>query len=556
MSLLFGSDGGGANIASTNRYGVVDANACVREMATNPNYQCECTPGYHGNRCQSCKWCDLEGLMCGPSRNTCILPPDAAAAFGLDTVALHLRYANLVGTVPDLAAAFPKLEVLNLADNPLLDRGPVWRWAADFNRLKELRIASTNRNGDMSADVDLTSSARTLTFLDLSVNPFTAGPVPAWVSSFTKLRRLYLGDTNRNGDMADVDLSNAQHTLEILRLGYNRGFTAGPVPPWVSRFTRLQELRVEASNRNGNMADIDLTGSADTLTSLYLHSNSFAAGPVPPWLAQFTRLQHLDLSATNRNGNMGSIELSKSAGTLFTLRLANNPEFAAGPVPGWLAAFPALVDCQLEATNRYGAADPDRCGAQQWESLEWGRSLAAGASVDGGIQPTGGTAKLVGLKTDHKAPASLDWLHTWSDFSSTFEGWFEFEPVGPKVTEQEFAFGAPTVMVVSDGGSLVFFDGFETGGASSVTGFANIPWYGCACAGTMLGVPFGLAPCLSFHSDSHHVFGCFPAHHTCSVVSRRTTCSVVSRRTTCSAVSRRTSTTIAVLLLRIGPARV
>jgi hypothetical protein len=107
-------------------------------------------------------------------------------------------------------------------------------------------------------------------------------------------------------------------------------------------FGQFQCLDLYNTNRNGNSASIDLTKSATTLTHLHLHDNDFDAGPVPPWLSSFTRLQLLQLENINRNGNMASIDLTKSATTM-----TRGNDAVAGPVPPWLSSFTQLQVLQL-----------------------------------------------------------------------------------------------------------------------------------------------------------------------------------------------------------------
>jgi hypothetical protein len=169
----------------------------------------------------------------------------------------------------------------------------MWSWVSSFTQLQYLHLGSTNRNGNM-ASIDLTKSATTMTRLSLYFNDFQTGPVPSWVSSFTQLQYLNLGGTNRNGDMALMDLTKSTTTMTHLILGGNK-FEAGPVPPWVSSFTRLEDLKLSGTNRNGDLALLNLTKSVTTMTHLILEGNDFEAGPFPSWLSSFTRLQVLRL---------------------------------------------------------------------------------------------------------------------------------------------------------------------------------------------------------------------------------------------------------------------
>jgi hypothetical protein len=153
--------------------------------------------------------------------------------------------------------------------------------------------------------------------------------------------------------MEDVDLSASAATLEVLELNENPDFTVGPVPAWTSEFS-FATLDLAETNRNGDLRTIDLVRSASSLQTLRLGNNPFAGGPFPEWVAQLSSLRKLDLSHAQLIGDLVGVQFGAAATTLTQLRLAHNGGFTAGPLPRWHLGMPMLRVLDLADTNRNG----------------------------------------------------------------------------------------------------------------------------------------------------------------------------------------------------------
>eukprot|EP00729_Bicosta_minor_P015121 gene15121-8000_t len=96
----------------------------------------ECTAGYEGAMCQTCKGCKV-GLRCGPANQpgTCQIPADLISAFGSTPPAdktFRWNDANLVGEIPNVCAVYPDITEFYTFGNPLLEQPmPLPSWLVD-----------------------------------------------------------------------------------------------------------------------------------------------------------------------------------------------------------------------------------------------------------------------------------------------------------------------------------------------------------------------------------------------------------------------------------------
>lgn len=187
--------------------------------------------------------------------------------------------ADLVNDLPDLAEAFPELEEFICRDCDGLDAGPVWPWVSKFKALRKLDLRNTKRNGEM-ANIDLSASETTLEQFSLAYNPgFDAGPVPTWLQSFTALSEVDVADTNRNGPISAVAKSFAGSAKTLRFLGLFRNpFLAGPIPTWVKgKFPLFLETEYPATavtlgetNRYGAFGDHDNSNAVTCAVQAYI----------------------------------------------------------------------------------------------------------------------------------------------------------------------------------------------------------------------------------------------------------------------------------------------
>ena len=291
-----------------------------------------------------------------------------------------------------------KLEELDLSDNPFDAEDPARDWEIRLSELRKLNLRNTNHNGTFPGVI-----STSLTHLDYSDNPFTAGAVPSWVTSKSQLQELNLRNTNRTGTfptlsalnkLIDLDLSdnaftagafptlhssvssklktlalrNANRTgafptlsgyskLEHLDLSGNSGFTAGTFPDLHSSVSStLKTLALGNTNRNG--AFPTLSGYS-ALEHLDLGDNAFDASGFPTLHGSVnSTLTHLDLSSTQRTGAFPDL----SALTKLTYLDLSDNAFDSGTIPAWVSALAGLTYLDLSATGRTGTI-PTRLGS-------------------------------------------------------------------------------------------------------------------------------------------------------------------------------------------------
>ena len=199
----------------------------------------------------------MEGLGCGADYGidadeaACVIPQDLASAFGDSVEELDFQQANLYGTVPNIASAYPNLQALNLNDNPNLEQGNVFPWIWKFTRLKRLHLANANRVGDLEEVKMSLALQNTLQVLNLGQNPkFSLGSFPSWLGTLKSLEELNMQSTNRAGDLGLVDLRRSMKTLRTLMLQDNPGVFPGPVPEWLASIYPQNKLMALSDSKS------------------------------------------------------------------------------------------------------------------------------------------------------------------------------------------------------------------------------------------------------------------------------------------------------------------
>jgi Leucine-rich repeat (LRR) protein len=277
---------------------------------------------------------------------------------------LFLSGNQLTGPVPASLANLRRLTALMLGPNQL--SGALPNALAPLSSLQVLYLPAAGLSGALP---DIATMAN-LEELHLAYNAFDPGPMPAALSSRTRLRVLDLRSTRRTGAILDL----ASLPLEVLALGDN-AFAAGPVPPWVLGKRGLEFLDLSATQRNGPLPASFGSNPPDVLI---LDRNPFSAGPIPPGLLANGNLDHLGLAGTNRTGPIPDLFANTRGLAVLTLGdndltggippslervffprlidLANNQ--LSGPVPEWLGNRNTLVSLTLQG-NKLGGGVPE-----------------------------------------------------------------------------------------------------------------------------------------------------------------------------------------------------
>ena len=139
----------------------------------------------------------------------------------------------------------------------------------DDGRVTRLRLARNDLTGPIPAVLNRLANLRGLW---LSRNDLAAGPIPAWVSSLTRLEELGLGNTNRTGS-----IPGSLGSLAGLRwLDLRANDLTGPIPAELGRHRQLRGLQ--------------------------LGGNDLTPGPIPTWVSNLADLEVLTLWETNRGG--------------------------------------------------------------------------------------------------------------------------------------------------------------------------------------------------------------------------------------------------------------
>ncbi len=240
---------------------------------------------------------------------------------------VHLGHNDLTGPLPPELGRLANLEALNLRDNRLT--GPVPVALTDLGGLVIFDVSQTDvcvpsdpafqrwkagieaRGGRFSGAAcdDHAGDRAVLAALydatggpdwTINTNWKTDAPLREWHGVTTdadgRVSRVRLGG---NGliDQLPAALGDLAHLVE-LSLGHNR--LSGPVPAALGRLANLDWLSLQGNDLTGTMPD--LAGLGSTLRGLSLGGNDFAAGPVPAWVGNLTRLERLELWESNRTG--------------------------------------------------------------------------------------------------------------------------------------------------------------------------------------------------------------------------------------------------------------
>jgi len=155
--------------------------------------------------------------------------------------------------------------------------------------------------------------------LELNDNGFERGIIPGTLASLSKLQVLKLQGTQRTGDLAAFDFSGMA-AIHMIYLQSKRQ-KVGSYRKWFAR-------KFSIYPHNLPYCTLAHTNVNDTLDSRT--GNKFLPGKMPPSLSTLTKLKVLSLRDTNRAGDMGDFDMTNLKKTLVSFNIAENPGFAAG----------------------------------------------------------------------------------------------------------------------------------------------------------------------------------------------------------------------------------
>ncbi len=285
-------------------------------------------------------------------------------------VQLNLRNNYLTGTTQehfDPINQMDKLKFLAIDSNEL---GP--GNIPEFN-LPELGVLTLSDNYFNGAVGDKLSKLNKLEYLGLDNNDLT-GRLD-FLQNMKQLTHVYL-DNNNFGHILDddflVDHENITH-LDISNCSIH-----GSVPAHFFDFTKLEVLDLSRNNLDGELPNNPVLSPFTKLWYLSLHSNNIE-GQIPEGMTYLKSLKHLDLSVNNLTGPIID-ELGKLT-SLEYLFLGNN-DFEPMRVPEWIRNLTNIEELSLKGNNLYGEI-PDWIGElDQLTLLDLGSNSLNGTLPD------------------------------------------------------------------------------------------------------------------------------------------------------------------------------
>lgn len=220
---------------------------------------------------------------------------DKVACSNGEVNTLYLQGYNLTGTLSQKITQLPSFTRLDAQDN--LFTGPIPSFAG-ITTLTTLYLANNKFD---SIPADCFDNLPALQILSMDNNPglngTTGWSIPAGlISSASTLTQLSMPKCNIIG--AIPDFLGTFLNLAILNLAGNS--LSGGIPANFSALVALQTLKLNSQALSGPITTV---GSIPTLTTLWLHQNSFT-GTIPEALSKAIGMTDLEL---NNNGLVGTI---------------------------------------------------------------------------------------------------------------------------------------------------------------------------------------------------------------------------------------------------------
>ncbi|RWW88001.1 hypothetical protein BHE74_00003142 [Ensete ventricosum] len=235
-----------------------------------------------------------------------LLPPSLAV--------LDLRYAAVVGPIPDSLGSTSGLVVLSLAGNAITGNIP-----PTLEKLGNLSVLDLSCNALTGSIPESIVAIANLSYLDLSSN-FLSGRVPLALGALPALKSLNLFNNSLTGPIPAQlgDLSS----LIALDLSFNS--LTGALPDDFRNLKNLQVLNLHNNFLTGGLTD-SLFSGLSRLRFVRLSHNNFS-GALPGYLWSLSELQVLDFSYNNLTGMLP--DLTPSIANVNTssviLNLSNN----------------------------------------------------------------------------------------------------------------------------------------------------------------------------------------------------------------------------------------
>jgi Leucine-rich repeat (LRR) protein len=258
----------------------------------------------------------------------------------------ELRNEPLFGELPPEFGQLQYLESLSFRNTQMTGEIP-WNSLVNAQSLKEFRIDGGTLFGEIP---DIVGNLNMVEF-NIDQN-FLSGSIPGTISNWTDLERFSLLDNNLTGEVPDMSVFPE---LDVLRLGDNP-FTPGPLWAWLEGMFNLDALFIVNSNRTGEIPNwfFDLVvrnlriGESNpalenglggvlsddmqnmvALDVLQLEGINWE-GDLPEWMSNFNRVDFYNCSFTG--------EIPGSYASMNRLRIYNCPNIEGG-IPAQFETF-------------------------------------------------------------------------------------------------------------------------------------------------------------------------------------------------------------------------
>ncbi|KAG2329766.1 hypothetical protein Bca52824_000946 [Brassica carinata] len=213
---------------------------------------------------------------------------------------LSLGINFISGSIPHGIANLVRLQTLDLGENLLTGKLPPS--LGELSELRKVLLYSNQLSGEIPSSL---GNITWLTYLYLINNSFV-GSIPSSLGRCNHLLDLNLGTNKLNGSIPHELMELP--SLIILNVSFNS--LVGPLREDVGNLKFLLGLDVSYNKLSGQIPPT--LGNCLSLEYLWLQGNAFVgpipdirrtiSGPIPEYLANFSKLQNLNLSMNNLEG--------------------------------------------------------------------------------------------------------------------------------------------------------------------------------------------------------------------------------------------------------------